>query len=249
MQDPAPEPIGWRWLIIGARVTMIWAVFILMVPFHLLLSLVGQRKLLPPRFLKLVGWLTGLRIRVQGRPAKGRLLLLGNHVSWLDIMALSGASGTAFVAHGGLADRWLLRWLCKQNDTLFVARERRSSVAQQIEQVRRALMSRRMVIFPEGTTSDGHAMLPFKSALLSAVEGLKDGAVRVQPVALHYRRAADIAWNASEHGVDNVLRILARTRPIMVTVRFLHPLSGKELRDRKAMAKTAQAAIERSLTL
>jgi len=227
----------------GAAIVLFFAA--ILIP-QLLLTGLGQRALIPPHFLRGVGWLAGLRVRREGRLRPGKLLLVANHTSWLDILALAGVSRSAFVAQGGLAGHRFLKWLCDQNDTLFIARDRRGTVAGQVAQVRGALARRRMTIFPEGTTSDGTALLPFKSALLSAVEG--SGDVTVQPVALDYREAPAIAWHGEEPDGANVLRILARIRPIRVTARFLEPLSGSELADRKSMAAAAQQRIAGALT-
>ena len=221
--------------------------FLLAGPLHLLLSALGGRGLVPPPFLATIGWLSGLRVRVEGKPASGTLLMLANHLSWLDILALAGATRSAFVAHGGLAAHGFLKWLCDQNETEFIAREQRGTVGRQVTQVRAALARRRLTIFPEGTTSDGISLLAFKSSLLSAVDGATE--VTVQPVALAYEEAAEIAWLTNEPGMANVRRILSRTRSVRLTIRFLEPLSGSELRDRKAMAAAAQAAIAEALAL
>lgn len=221
--------------------------FAAVVPFHLLLTLLGRRDVVPPPFLGAIGWLAGLRIKVEGRPAPGRLLLLGNHTSWLDILALAGVSKSAFVAKGELTGHRFLKWLCDQNDTVFVARRQGRHVASQVDEVRATLALRHMAIFPEGTTSDGIRLLPFKSSLLSAVERLPG--VIVQPVALVYEDAAGIAWFGDEPGMANVRRILARRRPVRLTIRFLAPLEGVALADRKAMAAAAHAAIGEALRL
>ncbi|BBC72333.1 1-acyl-sn-glycerol-3-phosphate acyltransferase [Altererythrobacter sp. B11] len=227
----------------------ILCVFACVVPFQLLLTACGLRRAIPPHFLGVVGWLCGLRIRCIGRPAHGKLLLLANHVSWLDILALAGVSRSAFVAHGGLAGHRLLKWLCDQNDTLFIARERRGTIAGQVAQLRAALARRRMTVFPEGTTGDGRGLLPFKSALLSSVERAGDDLddLTVQPVALVYEDAEGIAWLGDEPGADNVRRILCRTRPVRLTIRFLDPLAHEALHSRKAMAEAARAAIAAAL--
>ncbi len=217
-------------------------------PLQVLLAAIGRGDLVPPRFLTLIGWIAGLRIRVEGQPVPGRVLLIANHVSWLDILALAGRARTAFVAQGGLAAHPVLKWLCDQNGTVFIARERRSTVTEQVAQVRAALAERRLAIFPEGTTSDGREMLPFKSALLSAVFEV-GSSVSIQPVALDYEEAPDIAWLTGEAGLANVRRILARSRPIRLTIHFLDPLSGKALADRKAMAVSARKAIDACLPL
>lgn len=222
--------------------------FALLVPLHALLALLGRRDAIPPPFLALIGRLAGLRVTIEGHPAPGTLLLLPNHVSWLDILALAGAARAAFVAHGGLRGHRFLRWLCEQNDTVFVTRDRRGTVGRQVEQVREALREQPLAIFLEGTTSDGTGLLPFKSALLSAVEGADENIV-VQPVALAYEEASEIAWFGGEPGMDNVRRILARTRPVRLTVRFLEPLAGPQVAGRKAMAQAAQEAVGRALGL
>ena len=206
----------------------------------------GRRQLVPPLFLGTMGRLAGLRVRTEGAVRPGALLL-ANHVSWLDILALARTSRSRFVAHSGLTVHGGLKWLCEQNDTVFITRDRRGTVAHQVEQVRAALGRRPITIFPEGTTNDGRTLRPFKSSLLSAVEPLA-GQVPIQPVALDYRDAAEIAWFGDEPGMANVHRILARQR-VDLTIRFLEPLSGAALSDRKAMTAASQEAISEALRL
>jgi 1-acyl-sn-glycerol-3-phosphate acyltransferase len=210
-------------------------------------SLFGQRELVPPLFLGFMGRMAGLCVRTEGTPRDGALFL-ANHESWLDILALAGASRAIFVAHSGLTIHGGLKWLCEQNDTVFITRHQRGSVAGQVEQVRAALGERPLVIFPEGTTNDGAALLPFKSSLLSAVEPLAD-TVPIQPVALDYAHAPEIAWFGDEPGLANLRRILAREGRVELTIRFLEPLTGEALANRKAMTAAAQAAIARALRL
>ena len=218
-----------------------------MVPSHAAISLVGRRDLIPPLFLATMGRIAGLRVRTEGVP-QSTGLFLANHVSWLDILALARTSRATFVAHSGLTVHGGLKWLCEQNDTVFVAREKRGSVAAQVAQVRAALGERPVVIFPEGTTGDGTALLPFKSSLLSAVEPLAE-TVPVQPVALDYADAPDIAWHGDEAGIANVRRVLARERRVDLTIRFLEPLSGSALSNRKTMTAAARDAIAGALRL
>jgi len=216
------------------------------VPFHVAVTAVRRREVVPPLFLATMGRLAGLRVRTEGSARPGALLL-ANHVSWLDILALAGSSRARFVAHSGLTVHGGLKWLCEQNDTVFVTRDRRGSVAAQVEQVRAALGKRPLVIFPEGTTNDGLSLRPFKSSLLSAVEPLA-GEVPIQPVALDYRDAGDIAWYDAEPGMTNVRRVLAKPG-VDLTIRYLDPLSGEALANRKAMTAAAQEAIAGALRL
>ena len=235
----------WRRLLVAARVGGWIAVFgIIAIP-HLALSAIGKRHVIPPPFLGILARIAGVRVRVEGTPVP-RALLLANHTSWLDILALAGVSRTVFVAQSGLSVHPVLKWLCDQNDTLFITRDRRGSVATQVAAVSDRLGRRRLTIFPESTTNDGTFLHPFRSSLLSAVERLPDG-VPVQPVALDYADAAEIAWFGDEPGMDNFRRILSRTKPIHLTIRFHPPLEGAEIADRKAMAAAARERIADAL--
>jgi 1-acyl-sn-glycerol-3-phosphate acyltransferase len=176
-------------------------------------------------------------------PAPPRLLL-ANHVSWLDILVLGGVTGTVFVARDSLAAQPLLRWLCGLNDTVFIARDDRLQVAEQVTQMRDALAAHTAVaLFPEGGTGDGQTLLPFRSALLAAVEPPPPG-LTIQPVWIDYGAdAARIAWFGGEHGLANFTRILARRRPLVARVHLLAPLAAEECASRKTMVGAARQRI------
>lgn len=234
------RPLGWA--LIGFRLVLMVIVLVLCTPLHLVWRAIGAGRWWPRVFLSAIGLISGLHIRVDGRPVRGALLL-ANHVSWLDIPALAKTAGSAFVAHDGLAAFPFLKWLCEMNDTVFIARHDRTSVALQAQQVRAAMAARgRLTLFPEGTTSEGTGPIAFKSSLLSALEPLPQG-VEVQPVALIYEDAERIAWVGEEHGLDNFKRILARLRPVRLTLRFMAPLEGEALADRKSISAAARLAI------
>jgi len=234
------------WLLIGLRLAMMLALLVLCMPLYYLWRLLRLPRFWPRIFLGGVGLIAGLHITLEGRPHKGALLI-SNHVSWLDIPAIAWATGSAFVGHSGLASVPLLRHLCEMNDTVFVARHDRGSVAGQVAQVREAIAGTgALTIFPEGTTSDGTGLLPFKSSLLSAIDPLPPG-LTVQPVLLDYADAPEMAWVGEEPGLDNFKRILARFRPLQLTAHFLPPLEGAALANRKAMATAAQDAIRAAM--
>ena len=214
------------------------------VPLYYLCRVMRMRNPWPRRFLGGIARIVGARVTIVGTPARRGAFLLSNHVSWLDIPVIAGASGSAFVAHSGLADHGALKWLCDMNDTVFVARHERRSVHAQVEQVRAALgESNALTVFAEGTTSDGTSLLPFKSSLLSALDPPPPG-VAIQPVWLDYGSdVADMAWVGEEPGLDNFIKILARRGPLPVTVHFLAPLDGNESASRKTMALAARERI------
>ncbi|HMP55397.1 MAG TPA: lysophospholipid acyltransferase family protein [Novosphingobium sp.] len=203
----------------------------------------------PRRFLSGIARIAGVRIGMTGPVPRGGVFLLANHVSWIDIPVLSATSGAAFVGHDGLASMPLLRWLCAMNDTGFVARHDRASVARQVEQVREALRDTgALAIFPEGTTSDGTGLLTFKSSLLSALVPVPP-LIAVHPVWLDYGPdSANLAWVGEEHGLANFRRILGRADALRVTVHFLPALDGEALASRKTMAAAAREAIATAMS-
>lgn len=244
LPHPAGIPLGGRLRILARLLAMV-ALLLACVPLYYAWRIARRRdNPWPRRFLGGIARIAGVRRRLAGTPARRGAFLVANHVSWLDIPVLSGATGTAFVAHSGLAGHGLLKWLCEMNDTVFVARHDRTSVQAQVAHVRAALSDTgALAIFPEGTTSDGTGMLPFKSSLLSAIDPVPPGIV-VQPVWIDYGpEAAAIAWVGDEHGVDNFLKILARRRPIPVTLHFLPVLTEAETASRKTIAAQARARI------
>jgi 1-acyl-sn-glycerol-3-phosphate acyltransferase len=244
---PTPLIRAPGWALIAVRLLAMLAMLIVCTPLHLLWRAIGAGRWWPRVFLSAIGAIAGLQVRVEGRPVHGALLI-ANHVSWLDIPALSRVCGSAFVAHDGLAAFPFLKWLCEMNATVFIARHDRASIADQVAQVRAAMSGRgSLTLFPEGTTSDGTGVIGFKSALLSALEPLPASAA-VQPVALVYEEAEAIAWVGEEHGLDNFKRILARLRPVRLTLRFLPPLEGADLADRKAISAAARGAIGAALS-
>jgi 1-acyl-sn-glycerol-3-phosphate acyltransferase len=238
----AISPLGWLRIVV--RVTAMLVLLLVCIPLYYLWPLLGLRNPWPRRFLSGIARIAGVRLRITGHRTRSGEFLLVNHVSWIDIPAIAAASGASFVGHDGLASMPVLRWLCAMNGTVFIARHDRTSVHRQIEQVRDAIKDNgALAIFPEGTTSDGTGLLPFKSSLLSALDPLPEG-VAVQPVVLDYGpEAASIAWVGEEHGLTNFKRILARGHPVGLTVHFLPPLTGEALASRKTIAVAAREAI------
>lgn len=217
-------------------------------PFHYLWVLLRQPSPWPRFFLGWIGRRSGARPIVLGKPLRSNVLLVSNHVSWLDIMCIADATGAAFVSKEEVA-RWpVAGWLATLNDTIFVARTERSAVRGQAGALRAAVESSRPVaLFPEGTTSGGLTVLPFRASLLAALFPAPP-ALRVQPIAIDYgTAAADIAWIGDEPAGSNAKRILGRRGVFPVTLRFLEPLDPGKFPDRKALAAAARNAIVAAL--
>lgn len=194
----------------------------------------------PPRFLGMVARIAGARPQVTGVPLRRDVLIVANHLSWIDILVLAEASGTAFVAKDDLAGVPLIGWLCTLNHTIFIARGDRSSVGEQVATLRRALeRGRPVTVFPEGTTGDGQTLLPFKAALLEGLDPPLPG-VRVQPVRIDYGAATqEIVWG-DETGQANALRILARRGSFPANLTFADPFAPTDFPGRKMIAAEAR---------
>jgi 1-acyl-sn-glycerol-3-phosphate acyltransferase len=199
-------------------------------------------------FLRWTAWVAGARVSRIGAPLRRDVFFIANHVSWIDILALAGASGTAFVAKEELGEVPVIGWLCTLNRTVFVKRENRLGVAEQINALREALADNWSVtVFPEGTTTDGRSLLPFKTSMLSVLEPPPSG-VLVQPVLLDYGEVGEwIGWVGEESGLNNAKRVLARKRGFPVRIHFLEPFSPHEHRGRKAIGGEARRRIEGAL--
>jgi len=186
----------------------------------------------------------GARARLEGQPIRGHTLLVSNHVSWLDILVVGGATGCAFVSKDQLGHPFI-HWLADQNSTVYVKRTHRKGAKDQAIAIAKALEGEKPVaLFPEGTTGPGTHMLPFRSTLLEAANfAAKDVAIR--PVALDYGvTAAEIGW-WDEPGKDNVLRLLGRRGTLPVTVRLLEPLDRSA--GRKELTEQARRSIAETL--
>lgn len=214
-------------------------------PLHFTWRLFRQRSPWPRRFLGLVARIVGARPRIVGTPLTHHVVLIANHLSWIDILLLAGSTGTAFIAKAELADVPLVGWLCDMNHTIFVSRGDRLGVAEQIAQIRDTLAADWPVtLFPEGTTGDGVTLLPFKASLLAALDPPPPG-VRVQPVRIDYGDAtADLAWVGDEHGKDHALRVLRRKGGFQATLHFCDPFAPEDHGSRKAIAAEARRRIE-----
>ena len=230
------------------RVAAMAAGLILCLPLHYGWKTFGRSSPWPRIFLAWVGRCAGMRVRITGTPLSRHVLFVANHLSWVDIMLVAGASGTAFVSKDEVARYPVIGWLARINNTVFVARTERGAVRSQADALRAALASGQPVaLFPEGPTDGGPELLPFRASLLASLFPPLPG-VRVQPVAIDYGAAAHaIAWVGEEGAGANVRRILSRPGAIPVTIHFLAPIDPAEAQDRKTLAAAARAEIGAAL--
>ncbi|MBO9375732.1 1-acyl-sn-glycerol-3-phosphate acyltransferase [Sphingomonas histidinilytica] len=199
-------------------------------------------------FLQWFGEAMGLDVRVEGRPLGRDVLYVANHVSWLDILALGGATPTRFISKDDVGNWPLVGMLARIGGTIFIDRTSRRAAHGQVDQLGQALLDHHPVaLFPEGTTGDGRSLFPFRPALFASVAPPPPG-IAVQPVAIDYDAAAsEICWTGDEDLGPNAKKVLGRPGRLRCTIRFLDPLPPSD--DRKALAARAQAAVAAALAL
>lgn len=197
-------------------------------------------------------WGFGLRIRCHGAPARGGAVLhVANHVSWTDIVVLGRLLDAGFVAKSEVGGWPVIGALTKAYGCLLVDRERRGEAGRQAGDLAAHLQGARgLILFAEGTTGPGDAVLPFRSSLFAMVAGAGGG--QVQPVTIRYAHADGtpllpaqrraVAWMDDDALVPHALA-LADRGGLMVDVWFEAPLCARHFANRKALARACEAAI------
>jgi len=182
----------------------------------------------------------GVRIRVHGEIPRGGLIV-ANHVSYVDIVALSAATACAFVSKMEVA-RWPLFGLyAKCGATIFVDRERRGAVAGVVEEMRSRLDAGvPLTLFPEGTSTGGEDVLPFRSSLFEPVVEL---GCPVTACALHYSLddgsvADEVAYWRDMTLAPHLLNLLGKTG---VTLDIHFGPCSRRTGDRKTLARDLHA--------
>lgn len=200
----------------------------------------------------------GIRVNIKGMPALERpLLIASNHSSWIDIFVLSSLMPLSFIAKSEVASWPVAGFLARLQRSVFIDRARRGAVGSKTGEIADRLNAGDvMVLFAEGTTSDGNGVLPFRSALFGAAQAALEGAstAMVQPVAIVYTDLQAIplghegrpllSWIGNEDLVPHLKRILA-AGDFDVSVVFGQPIAFSGEADRKKVAAAAEAAVRR----
>ena len=200
-------------------------------------------------FLRIATRALGARVRVHGSPLRWDVFFVANHLSWHDIPILAGITGTSFVAQDGVRDWPIIGWLAKLNRTIFISRSEKQNVAQQVAELREAIAENWSVtLFPEGTTSDGRGLLPFKQSLFATLAP-PPKPMMIQPVLLDFgANAPEIAWVGEETGWESAWRAFTRPGTYDVDVHFLEPFDPGALADRKVVCALARTRLAEALS-
>lgn len=194
----------------------------------------------------------GLEVRVIGDFAVSsrQVMFVSNHSSWLDIPVLGGILPGCFVAKGEIAGWPLFGTVARLGRTIFVSRNR-GSMRREVEMIR-AVIARgdNVILFPEGTTSDGSRVMAFRPSFLAAAES--PSPPLVQPVSVVYDRLAGLptgrasralfAWYG-DMDIASHYWAVARHRGTRATVLLHRPIDPRDYPDRKALARAIRLVV------
>ncbi|MDB5863773.1 MAG: phospholipid/glycerol acyltransferase [Betaproteobacteria bacterium] len=237
-----------RWLRI-ARLALHLARGLFTAAFFFPFQSVAQRNQETQRWASRLLEVLAVHLHAHGAPDSARpLMLVANHVSWLDIFSVDAVLPVRFVAKSEVR-RWpLVGWLSARAGTLFIEQARRRDTARINAVVTECLRAGEVfAVFPEGTTTDGSRLLKFHASLLAPA--LEVDAM-LQPVAIRYERVdgslcTEVAFDGVRSLWDTVMGITGQ-REVHVHVHFLAPLPAQG-RHRRDIAADAHQAINRSL--
>lgn len=257
-EPPLPPVTPMGWLRVLARGTVLGTVVFGGLGLLLLLRLVerpfyGLHRPLTPHVTQTVCRLAfvilGIGYRTRGARMSHRGAVVANHASWLDIFALNARKRIYFVSKSEVS-RWpLIGWLARATGTVFIDRDPRAARAQTAVFEARLLAGHKLLFFPEGTSTDGMVVLPFKPTLFQAffARELRPH-LHVQPVTVIYRapEGADPRfygwWGDMDFG-SHLLKVLAAPRQGSVELVYHPPVRVADFPDRKALAAHAEAAV------
>jgi 1-acyl-sn-glycerol-3-phosphate acyltransferase len=191
----------------------------------------------------------GISYQAHGKPMLGNGVMVANHSSWLDIFALNAAAPLYFVSKAEVAAWPGIGWLARATGTVFIERDRRKAREHTQLFEARLLDGHRLLFFPEGTSTDGMQVLPFKSTLYGAFfsEDLRND-ISVQPVSVVYHAPTGeetryYGWWGDMAFGPHLLRTLARGRQGRVEIMYHAPIPVADTADRKTLAQRSETLV------
>lgn len=204
------------------------------------------------RACRVVLALLGIRVHVHGDPPAGGGILVTNHLGYVDILVLASFQDAVFVSRSDVRDWPLLGPMVSMAGTIYLDRSRGRDLSQALRRMRAELEDDAMVVFfPEGTSSDGRRLLPFKPSLF---QGATEVGASVFAAALGYRVAsgappAETAvawWEDDADFAPHLWRLLGLPR-VDATVVFADEVHRAADLDRKELCRRAEATVRRAL--
>jgi 1-acyl-sn-glycerol-3-phosphate acyltransferase len=249
---------------IGLVVISLVVVTLVLLPFQLvgLAFDLRIRRYVPRYWHRSACFLLGIRIRTHGRMETRRpLMLASNHVSWKDILVLGAVADVIFIAKSEVATWPIFGTLAKLQKCIFVVREDRRGTGKQVNEIAARMTAGEIVVlFPEGTTSDGNRLMEVKSSLFGAAAAAApdtpQGVVHVQPVAIAYTRVHGMAmgryhrpiaaWPGDIELAPHLLGVL-REGALDVDVAFGDAIEFKAGDNRKHLSQAVTSRLRRML--
>lgn len=245
-------------------ICIIVPVLIVIIPLQALINVLQLPfwNALPKLFHRLACFFLGLNVTVIGKPATGRAtLLVSNHISWTDIIAIGSVADVTFVAKSEIRKWFFVGFMADLQRTIFVDRTRRNDADRTSREMgKRMAAGGAVLLFAEGQSDIGTHVLPFRSALVGAAQhamveaGARD--VAIQPLTIAYTRLQGlpvsrnerslIAWIKSKSITENIREILTGgTKDVIIAFGIPKPLT--EGADRKQVTKAAENDVRRML--
>jgi lyso-ornithine lipid O-acyltransferase len=208
-------------------------------------------------YYRLLRSLLRINVRVAGKLVRDRaVLFVSNHVSWTDIIVIGSLAPVAYVAKSEVGSWPLVGLAARAQRTIFVVRSRRQQTGDAISEIVERLASgTSVVLFAEGTSSDGNRVLPFRSALVGAVKEAGSRAehgILIQPMSICYtalngipmgrQHRSTVAWYGDLDFMPHIRALLARGA-VDAVVSYGDPVAADGSADRKVMAKSLEAAV------
>ncbi|MCZ4354653.1 lysophospholipid acyltransferase family protein [Roseovarius aestuarii] len=258
--DPPPHspltPADWlRVLLRGIPLLMVIIVGVVMMAILRLIErpLYGLQRPVTPYITQAVCRaafaVLGLRFSRQGTPMSGPGAVVCNHVSWLDIFSLNFSKRVYFVSKSEVASWPGIGLLARITGTVFIARDPRQAHTQTQLFEQRLLAGHKLLFFPEGTSTDGNRVLPFKTTLFQAFFSPKlHHVLSVQPVSLIYtapkgQDARFYGWWGDMSFGGHLLKTLGARRQGSVRVVYHPPVRVDTFENRKALAAHVEATV------
>jgi len=175
-----------------------------------------------------------------------KYLMVANHISWMDIIVIQSIKPCIFVAKSDVASWPLFGWVAQMTGTIFIKRDKISDIKKALKKMKRRLIKRSVCIFPEGTSTNGRYLLPFKSNLFqSSIDTQKS----ILPLCLRYEQkniyTDKTAFVDDMSLLDSIIKI-KQEKDIRVVVEILQPIRPRY--NRKELASYTQEIIRNNLS-
>lgn len=210
---------------------------------------------IPQYFHKIILKILGVHVEISGDLKKDSpLIIVSNHISWLDIPVIGSQFPCYFIAKSEISCWPVLGYLAKLQNTIFVNRKAKGAeISAQVQEISDTLKAHKpIILFPEGTTSDGNRILPFKSALLAAAKGDETYQPYVQTLNINYNKIAGmptrrdqkpfIAWYG-DMDILSHLKSIFRVTPITARLSLGQVMTYDNFVSRQTMAKHLETEI------